>query len=86
MIVTVPAVAGRVLQGDKTLQLTDAEALRLEASLDRGLVICDRLEDEAARATRRQRRDKHAGAIDPLAVTPMGVPPNRAQVSAEEWV
>lgn len=86
IVVTVPAVAGRVLQGDKTLQLTDAEALRLEASLDQGLVICDRLEDEAARATRRQRRDKHGGAAHPQAATPMAVPPNRAQVSAEEWL
>lgn len=86
-IVTVPAVAGRVLHGDKTLQLTDAEALRLEASLDEGLAICDRLEEEAARATRRERRGKHRGTTPVQAATPSAVPPpNRAQVSAEEWV
>jgi len=87
VIVTLPAVAGRVLHGDKTLQPTDAEALRLEASLDQGLAICDRLEEKAVRATRQQRRGKHQRATHSQATTPAAVPPpNRAQVSAEEWV
>lgn len=84
-IVTLPAVAGRVLNGDKTLQLTDAEALRLEASLDQGLAICDRMEEVAARTTRQQRRNMPRRGR-PLCKEPTVVPPpNRARVSVEEW-
>lgn len=87
IIVTVPAVAGRVLQGDRTLQPTDVEALRLGASLDQGLAICDLMEEEAARATRKQRRSiPRRGARSQTATPAAAPPPNRTQVSVEEWV
>ena len=85
-ILTVPAVAGRVLSGHKTLQQMDADALRLEQAMDEGLVTCDRLEDAAVKATRQQHRNGPLTNSQPSTAESGPVSPNRAQVFAEEWL
>lgn len=55
-VLEVPVVAGRALTEQREVQPDEAEALRLENEMDLGFELCDRVEEEAARATRRHQR------------------------------
>lgn len=55
-VLEVPAVAGRALTDERELQPDEAESLRLENAMDVGFEACDRLEEEAAKATRQHQR------------------------------